>query len=173
MRDKRKVFGQQLFSPFKKPVVSVAAVVLLILVFSTLIAVAASRSTDAIIQNSGRIVLVGLDAHGGDINPTSGGFSVDLGEIQVGRPKSISFYLRSVSNVPITLAFSLNSREPRGIESFFDVSWTYNGTQLAPKEEIPIRIDISTAASADFVDYVIANHVTYFSFSLSIYAIES
>ena len=170
----RKMVGRQLSYPFQRPIVLIIGLCLaVILVFSTLIAVALSRSMGATVQNSGRIILVGLDAHGGSIDSASGAVTVDLGEYQVGRSENISFYLRSISNVPITAAFSLDSWEPRGLESFMVVSWTYNGTEIAPMEEIPLVINIRTVASAEFVDFLIANHVTAFGFILSIYATES
>ncbi len=150
-----------------------AAFVLIVLICCASIAIAMSRSADATIKNSGRITLVGLDAYGGDIASGTGTFSVNLGDISFGGLKSVSFRLRSISNAPATLSFRVDSWQPAGIAPFMHVSWSYSGSQIAPNEEIPVRIDISTVASAEFVDYLANNHVASIGFSLSIQAFES
>lgn len=151
-------------------IVIVAAVTLF---SNALIAVWLSNSYDLTVPSLGTIYVTGVEAYGGDINTTNGAISVDLGEIQVGIPKNVSFYLRSISNVPTTLNFSINNWEPESLDRFMLISWNYSGNQIAPNEEIPIRIDLITVASADFVDYLITNNVTFFSFSLSIQAVKS
>ena len=61
---------------------------------------------------------------------------------------------------------------PENIEPFIHVSWNYTGTQMAPAEEIFVRIDLNTSSSADFIDYLVNNQVTSFSFGLNIKAEE-
>ena len=167
------MFSQKPISRFKKSRILLITFVLVVLVFSALIAIAINKSMDVMIQNSGRITLIGLDAYGGDINSANGVFSIDWGKWYLGSSKNVSFYLRSISNVPITLAFSLSGWQPEDIEPFIHVSWNYTGKQIAPNEEIPIRIDLRAVNMVGLVDYLIANYVTSFSFSLSIYAVES
>jgi hypothetical protein len=143
------------------------------LVTTALIVVAVGMSIDVTIHNYGKITLVGLDAYGGGINSGNGAFSVDWGKIYVGGSKNISFNLRSVSNVPVTLAFSISDWNPESIEPFIQISWDYSGNQISPGGEIPIRINITPSTSTDFVNYLVTNQVTSFSFSLNIHALES
>jgi len=117
--------------------------------------------------------VTGVEAYGGDINSTNGALTVDWGVIPVGNSSSVSFYLRSVSNIPVTLALSLDNWVPRSIEPFIFVSWNYTGNQIAPGEEISIRIDLKTTATSDFVEYLVANYVRSFNFSLNIHTVQS
>jgi hypothetical protein len=157
----------------RKTILLILVVAAITLISSALIAIWLSKSYNLAIPTVGTIYVTGFVAYGGDINSTHGVLSIDLGEIYVGSSKNVSFYLRSVSNVPTTLALSVDNWEPESLEPFIPVSWNYSGKQIAPNEEIPIRIDINTVASADFVDYLIANHVDSFSFSPNIQPMES
>ena len=166
MFDKKRLYAS------KKPR-SIVALVLACVIFSALITITVSKSLDVIIQNSGRITVIGLEAYGGDISSANGDFLVDWGTIYVGSSRSVLFYLRSVSNVPTTLIFSVDNWEPKGLEAYMHISWNYSGTQVAPGEEISVRIDLNPVYSADFVDYLITNNVNSYSFSLSIKAVGS
>ena len=117
--------------------------------------------------------MTGVEAYGGDINSANGSLIVDWGVIQVGSSNSVSFYLRSVSSVPVTIALSADNWVPQSIESFMPVSWNYTGNQIAPGEEISVRIDLKTTTTSAFVDYLVSNKVTSFSFSLNIRSVQS
>ena len=88
---KRTISVQRTSSSFKNQILSLSTLFLLILVLSALIAIAGSKSMDVVIQNSGRITLVGLDAYGEDLTSVNGAFSIDLGPIFVGASKNVSF----------------------------------------------------------------------------------
>jgi len=75
-----KMFSQQNRSSLQKPLALAFTFVLVCLISGAMITIAVSTSMDAIIQNSGRITLVGLDAYGGDIGS---GYSIALGEIRL------------------------------------------------------------------------------------------
>jgi hypothetical protein len=166
------MLGKHQVASFRKTRNLIISFVLISLVSVALIALAISKSLEFTVQNSAKITFLGVEGFGGDLNSFNGVFSIDWGQIYVGDSANATFYLRSVSNVPATLALNIDSWEPEGIEHFIFVSWNYSGTQIAPREEIPIRIDLNTADSADFVDYLITNNVTYFSFRVSISALE-
>ena len=142
-------------------------------VLCAFVSIAISKSSEATIWNSGKITLVGLDAYGGDITSNNRDFSVGLGTIPLGSSKSVSFFLRSLSNVPTTLTFSIDNWQPRSLERFMLVTWNYSEKLIAPNEEIPIRIDFYAPESADFSNYLFVNSISSFSFSLYIYASES
>ena len=121
----------------------------------------------------GTITVEGVEAYGGDLISSDSALTVDWGRLYVGSSKNVSFYLRSVSNVPITLTLNLDEWMPENIEPFIHVSWNYTGTQMAPAEEIFVRIDLNTSSSADFIDYLVNNQVTSFSFGLNIKALAN
>ena len=166
------MFSQQRTSLAKKTVVATAALILIISMLSALITIAISQPTNLTIQNSGRITLVGLDAYGTDINSVNGAFSIALGQINLGRSKNVIFYLRSISNSPVTLAFSIGNWQPETLQQFMLISWNYSGNPITPNEEIPIKITVNAVASAEFVHYLITNQITSFSLNLNIQAEE-
>jgi hypothetical protein len=127
----------------------------------------------ATVPGVGTIHTQGIEVYGGDLETRDGAVSIDWGTLQLGDSRNRSLCLRSLRNVPTTLAFSVDSWKPESIERYVFVSWNYSGKQIAPNEETPIRIDLKTASSTDFVDYLITNHVTSFSCSLNIQAVES
>jgi hypothetical protein len=169
------MLNKERFSSFKKPSSMLMAFLAVIFVSSALIVIVASKSIDASIQNSGKITLVGLEAHGGDIDSSNGMFSVDLGKIYVGVSSNVSFYLRSISNLPTTIVFTIENWQPENVESFLLVSWNYSGQQIAPNEEISVRINLKIVDSGKFFDYLLSNQISSlsFSFGLEIQAVES
>jgi hypothetical protein len=148
-------------------------IIIVAAIFNTLIAVWLSRSHNLTVPSIGTIYVTGVEAYGGDITSTNGAMTVDWGENGVGSSNSVSFFLRSASNVPIAIALSIENWEPQSIEPFMLVEWNYTGAQLAPKEEISIRFDLKTSSSYDFADYLITNNITSFSFSLHVSAVKS
>ena len=147
-------------------------VVAITVIFHALIASWLSKSYNLKIPSMGTIYVTGVEAYGGDINSTNGSLTVDWGVIQVGSSNSVSFYLRSVSNVPVILALNPDNWVPRGIEPFMPVSWNYTGNQIVPGEEISIRIDLKTTTTSAFVVFLGSNKVTSFSFSLNIRSVQ-
>ena len=151
----------------------VITVAVVTVIFHGLIASWLSKSYNLTIPSMGTIYVTGVEAYGGDINSANGSLIVDWGVIQVGSSNSVSFYLRSVSSVPVTIALSADNWVPQSIESFMPVSWNYTGNQIAPGEEISVRIDLKTTTTSAFVDYLVSNKVTSFSFSLNIRSVQS
>ena len=164
------MFSQQNCSSLQKPLALAFTLVLVCLISGALITIAVSTSMDVIIQNSGRITLVGLDAYGGDIGSA---YSIALGEIRLGSSKDVSFYLRSVSNVPTILEFSVTNWKPDGLKQFLLISWNYNGKVVAPNEELFVKLTLNAVPSPEFIDYLISSQTASFSFDLSIYAVEA
>jgi hypothetical protein len=164
---------RRFLSQSRKVILLIAAVATVTLITSTLIAICISNSFNIHVPTVGTIRLIGVEAYGGDTNTTDGQVSLDLGAIDVGTPKNVSFYIRSVSNVPTKLDLIVDNWNPDGLARYINISWNYTGTQVAAGEEIPIRIDIDTVNTAEFWDYLITNHITSFSFSLTIEVSET
>lgn len=164
---------RRFLSQSRKIILLIATVATITLITTTLIAICISNSFNIHVPSLGTIRLIGVEAYGGDTNTTNGQVSLNLGTIDVGIPKNVSFYIRSVSNVPTNLDLVVDNWNPNGLARYMNVSWNYTGNQVAAGEEIPIRIDIDTVDAAEFWDYLIANHITSFSFSLTIKVSET
>ena len=158
---------------YRKTLILIIIVVTITVISNVAIAVWLYQSHDITIPTVGTIHLTGVEAYGGDIKLVDGVDSIDWGSIYAGSPKNVSFYLRSLSNIPITLAFSADHWEPEGLESFALISWNYTGTQISPREEISVRIDFDSVLSNDFIDFLLANHDIAFRFNLNIRAVET
>lgn len=157
----------------RKTILLIATVAAITLATSTLAAILLNNTYDLCIPSLGTIRLIGVEAYGGDINQTNSELEIYLGEIQVGTPKNISFILRNKSNTPTTLSMTANNWKPQNLATYMSVSWNYTGNQIAPNQEIHVRIDIDAPTTMEFANYLITNNVESFSFSLTIKANET
>jgi hypothetical protein len=130
-----------------------------------------SKIDNLTVPSIGTIHVTGVDAYGGDIKSANGTMSIDWGTLYLGDSKNASFYLKSISNIPIKLAFNVTNWSPEGIAPYMTLSWNYTGTQIAPQEEIPVGFTLSLSSSRDFINYLITNNVTAFNFDIHIYTL--
>jgi hypothetical protein len=137
-----------------------------------LIAVWLSKIDNLTVPSIGTIYVTGVEVYGGDIKSTSGTASIDFGTFYLTETRNASFYLRSVSNIPVKLAFNVTNWSPEGLAPYMTLAWNYTGTQIAPREEIPLTFTLSLSSSGDLVNYLITNNVTSFNFDLHIYALR-
>jgi hypothetical protein len=166
----------------RKTVILVVAVVLLTLVFSYLIAPWFSNSAeppngpeDRTIPTTGTIRVQGLEIYGGDIkyDPETERIYVDWGELALGASKNATFYVKSTSNVDVTLGLNVTNWEPQGIDNYLTISWDYNGTVLkSGPDQAPVlvTVNLKVASSGDFIDFLVENTVSSFGFDMTIYA---
>lgn len=173
----------------RKTVLLVVAVFLVTLIFSFLIATWFSSSDyapssdkpssdkpnddyDRTVPTTGNITVEGLEIYGGDIkyDPVHDTVYVDWGELTIGAYKNVSFYVKSNSNVNVTLALNVTNWEPPGINDYITISWDYNGTVLTPPGELFVTVTLEVASSGDFIDFLVENEVTTFGFDIIVYA---
>lgn len=159
--------------PSRKTILLIIVVALITLISSALIAIWLNHLYDIHLPTVGTIRLIGLEVYGGNIQSTNGNFTLDLGEIWMGTPKNASFLLRNKSNTVATLNLTLNNWIPEDLQPFMTISWNYTGEKIAPNEEIPISIDITSENSLEFIDYIVTNDVKSFSLNLTIQAVEA
>ncbi len=114
----------------------------------------------------GKVYVTGAEVYGGDLDGTQ----LPWGVVYLGDSKSVSFYVRSDSNVPITLSLSITDWMPSGISSYLNVSWNYNQTVIQPNQEIFLTLTLTTPLSQDFANYLISNNVNSFNFNIHIYS---
>ena len=158
----------------RKTLLLIIVVVTITTISNALIANWLSRSySDGVaIPSLGTVYVTGVEAYGGDIKTVDGVATIDWGAIQWGDSKKISFCLRSISNVQTRLAFNTTDWNPKGIENYVTLSWNYNGTQLEPKQEILVSFTLSAPDTRNFADYLVANRITSYNFTIYIYPME-
>jgi hypothetical protein len=156
----------------RRTLILIIIVVAVTLMSSTLIAIWLSRSYGVFVSNIGTIYVTGVEAYGGDIKSINGTSYIDWGTLQWGDSKNVSFYLRSTSSVQTKLAFNATDWTPEGINNYVAISWNYNGTRLAPEEEILVTFTLTAPSTRDFANYLISNNLNSYNFTLYIYAIN-
>ena len=173
-----KAFGD-MFRGFLRFLSRSRRIVLLIIIVAAititcnvLIAVWLSRSYELAVPSMGTIYVTGVEAYGGDLKLINGMVSIDWGTLKWGDSRSVSFYLRSTSSVPARLALNVTDWNPERMKDYATVSWNYNGTQLAPQQEILVRFTLTTPDTRDFANYLVSNGVTSYNFTIYVYALE-
>lgn len=125
----------------------------------------------------GNIITLGYEAHGGDIVTNNGNATLDWGTIYVGASTNRSFILESkstVNTVPQLNAtdwtFKNQQDQPVTPPTVNDITltWTINNISLMPNQEINVTLTLTVPYNATFVDYLINNNVTTFSFDIII-----
>lgn len=81
-------------------------------------------------------------------------------------------YIKSVSNLKVTLTMFLTDWNPEDISDYVTISWDYDGTVLSPNEVIPVTMTLSASSTDDFIDYLIENEVTRFDVAVHIVGSE-
>jgi predicted membrane channel-forming protein YqfA (hemolysin III family) len=156
----------------RKTVLFIIMVVLALLISNVLIAFWwIGKLQSLAVPSEGILYATDVMVYGGDIKSENGSLHIDWGTVLLGGSKSVSFYLRSLKNTPIILAFNLTDWVPEGLSPYMTLSWNYSGVQLAPSEEVFVRFNLNISASVDFVDYLVANNVDSFSFKINVYAL--
>ncbi|MEM3704061.1 MAG: hypothetical protein QXX79_06575 [Candidatus Bathyarchaeia archaeon] len=130
----------------------------------------------------GTIRVIGVDAYGGDINiAQDGARNLNWGIVYPGSPVTRSFYVKSKSNIPVTLNLSISDvtfKNSKGenvtkippLEKPLSLTWNYDGRQLSPNEEIYVTLTLKVSSDVGFLEYVITNDVQEFYFDIIIKA---
>ena len=125
----------------------------------------------------GNIIALGYEAHGGDIITNNGNATLNWGTIYVGASTNRSFSLKSKSTETTIPQLSTtdwafknaqNQTAPQPTVNDITVTWTINNTSLAPNQEINVTLTLTVKYDQTFVDYLINNNVTRFSFDIMI-----
>jgi hypothetical protein len=168
----------------KKTILLIITVSALTLLLDAAISTWLSRFHNLRLPSLGTIRVVGAEAYGGDINLTQGWEkNIDWGTIYPGLPVNRSFYIRSESNVPVTLNISminltfLNSRgedvtDRLPVRDPLSLTWNYSNTPLNPKEEIYVTLTIEASTDPQFLRFIIDYDVQEFRFDITIVAKE-
>lgn len=169
----------------KKTIALIIIVSAATLVISTAVSIWLSRFHNLRFASLGTIIVKGAKAYGGDIQTdTQGTLTLDWGTVYPGVPVTRSFNISSDSNVPVTLIlldvtganitfFNSNGEivaEPLPIGRPIILSSNFNNTTLNPNKVIYATLTLEFSTQEAFLQYLIENKVTTFSFEIVIIA---
>lgn len=108
---------------------------------------------------------------------------IDWGTVYPGTPTNRSFYIKSISNEPITLQLTTqnltfqnsegtNITQTLPVEEPLHLTWNYSGSPLNPKERIYIVLTLIVSSDSKFLEYIINNDVKQFYFDIIIKPME-
>jgi len=111
----------------------------------------AAVSYASTLSASGTITGVGMNIYS-DAAGTIPLTSVNWGNINPGgsgNTATSTIYIKSTSNVPVTLTFTTNTYVPTSVQQYLTLSWNYaTGTTIAPNTITAITLTIAASAGA-------------------------
>jgi hypothetical protein len=171
----------QFIRRFWKTLLLIIAVSLSTLILSATISIWLSSSHNLHLPSLGAIRVRGVEAFGGNISTAQDGTQfIDWGTVYPGSLTNRSFYIKSVSNEPITLQWPLisnltfqnsegnNVTEALPVENPLSLTWNYSGLPLNPKEQIFVVLTLEISSDPRFINFIINNDVKQFYFDITI-----
>jgi hypothetical protein len=126
----------------------------------------------------GTIHTTNVEAYGGDVIIQNGVQYVDWGTVYVGTLTNRSIFIRSKSNVPITLALEATNwtyTDQNGQKAltpnstYMTLTWNYTDVPIDSEQVIPVVLTLNVSSDTAFIYYLTTNHITQFSFDIRIY----
>lgn len=162
-----------------KTLVLVAIVAVVSVAASSLVAIMLSHSDDEIyLPSLGTIKTIGVETYW-DQNGENRRENLTWNEIQIQKLEgdevkmnqvNTTLYVKSVSNLRVTLNMSVTDWNPVEISDYLTISWDYNETILNPREIIPVTMTLSASSSNAFINYLVENEITRFDVVIHIVA---
>lgn len=163
--------------PSIKTVMIIIVVVVYTMVLTSLVVSVIDGNSPFKMPTIGNIITTGYEAHGGDINTTATNQTLDWGTIYIGASTNRSFTLKNKSNIITTPQLNATNWvfknqqgqqvDPPGVNNI-SVNWTLNNTPLNPNEEVNVTMTLTISFDPTFIDYIVNNNVTTFSFDIII-----
>lgn len=154
----------------RKTALLMLAVATITIIVNAEAAIWLSGSHGLLVPSIGTLQTLDVEAYGGDVTLKDEMAYIEWGAISVGTVKNNTFYLRSASNVNIKLNLEVANWDPPDMASYMNLTWNYSGRLLRPGEAVPITLTLKVSSSDSFINYVITNDVSEFSFDVRIYA---
>jgi hypothetical protein len=107
----------------------------------------AAISYTASISTSGNITGVGVSIYS-DSSGNTVLNNVNWGTFEPGASVKTTIYVKSTSNVPVTLSLTTNTWQPTTASNYLTLTWNYNGGNLAPGVIYGIEMTLTASASA-------------------------
>ena len=155
------------------------------LLLSTTVSMWLSRFHNLHLPSLGTIRVIGVEAYGGNITTTPDEKQIiDWGTVYPGTFTNRSVFVKSISNLPVTLNLTIsnivfqnstvqNIVENPPIENPLNLTWDYNNALLYPNDEIYVTLTLKVSSDYSFVNYLINNNVEKFGFDITIRAIPA
>jgi hypothetical protein len=112
------------------------------------------------IPSTGTITAVNVDVFS-DAACTQNVTIVNWGVLSPGSIKNYAVYIKSTSNVPITLSLGTDSWNPASAPTYITLSWSYSaGVVIQPNSSLPVTLILTVSSSV--------TGFTSFSFNIDI-----
>lgn len=151
----------------KRIILLILITAIITIIISATMSIWLSRTVNFDLPSLGTIKTLGVKAYW-DRNLENKTEIIDWGAIHIGSSRSITFYIRSISNVKTTLYFNATNWNPANISNYMSLSWNYNGTIIHPGEIIQVTLTLSASSSDAFLLFLITNDVKQFSIDIII-----
>ncbi|MGB9914276.1 MAG: hypothetical protein ACPLIG_00850 [Candidatus Bathyarchaeales archaeon] len=167
----------------KKTILLIVIVSGLTLFINTSVSILLSSYHNTSFPSVGTIHVIGLEAYGGDLRITEDGQQyLYWGTVYPGAVVHSSFYVKSKSNIPVTLSLSVSNfvfKNSLGtnitvappISEPLSVTWSYDNTPLGTGESFYVTLSLKATSDVAFLTYVLDNNVKEFAFDISIKAL--
>jgi hypothetical protein len=123
-------------------VLTVVAVILLL----SVVAAFAIQSYMRQIPSTGTITAIGVNVFS-DAACTQNVTTINWGVLSPGSITNYQAYIKSTSNVPITLSLGTDSWNPVNASTYITLGWSYSGTVLQPNASLPMTLTLTVSSS--------------------------
>lgn len=154
---------------FKRTIALVIIVAITSMTLSTTIAMILSHKGNFTVTSFGTVKTIGVEVYW-DQNRHNKIDTINWDEVWIGSSKTVTVYIRSVSNYKVTLNLKAINWEPEIISEYISLSWDYNGAELDPNEIINVTLILSVPNSQMFVDQLINGKISNFNVDINIIA---
>ena len=173
-------FPVEFIQRYKKTILLIIAVVLITILLQTLISMWLSRSNTIRLPSFGTIYTLHVEAYGGDLQEADGRKFIDWGTVYPGIVVNRTFTVRSESNVDAKLIirainwiFNNSQGEivkgPTNETNYIALTASLNETLITSNQSLEVTLTLVVPNSSDFIDFLIENDITTFSFDIYVY----
>ena len=166
----------------KKTILLIASVAAITLSLSIIIPGLIDTTTKLNLPSVGTIYTVGVKAY---YDPALQNVTTQIqwGKTYTGSSTNVTLYIKSISSIQTRLQLQtanwvfLNSTNaivlgPSNATPYLNLTWNYKNATISPSQVIPVTLTLSIANSPTFIQFLMDNKVSSFSFDIIISAIE-
>jgi hypothetical protein len=118
----------------------------------------ASLQYQATISTHGNIMAVGVQFYS-DSSGLTATSQINWGTLAPGQTVNVTLYMKSTSNVPVTVSMAVGNFVPASGSGYLACTWNYNGT-ISPGQIVPVVFTLVVATTV--------TGITAFSFDISV-----
>jgi hypothetical protein len=122
----------------------------------------ASLQYQATISTHGNIKAVGVQFYSDSAGLTATS-QINWGTLEPGQTVNVTLYMKSTSNVPVTVSMAVGNFVPASGSGYLACTWNYNGAVISPGQQlVPVVFTLVVATTV--------TGITSFSFDISVTA---